>query len=496
MSEMTKPVKTRFAPSPTGFQHIGGMRTAFYAWLLARHYGGKFILRIEDTDQERKVPGAIRFILEELKWFGVDIDEGPSREELRAIGEDYPDAPNLSSPHGPYIQSLRKARYQEVANQLIKLGVAYRCDCTHEMLERERLEQMARREVPGYSGYCRTRDVPADKPHVVRFKMPYKQEIALQDALRGKVVFESASLKDPVLLKSDGLPLYHLAVVCDDHDMGVSHVLRGTEWLPTAPLHWLLYQALGWEPPVFCHLPVVLGSDGKKLSKRHGATSSDIFRKEGYLPEALFNYVVLVGWAPGQGSNQEVFTREDLIKQFTLEGINLSSGLFDYNKLIWMNGLYVRQLPIEEFISRCESFLTQAGLPGADATFRAIAPHIQERVKILTEVPDMVSFLYKEAIDREIDSMLQKGIDASKAKEMLSVGRGALQNLPDFSHSAIDAALRPLAEKFGVKPGPLFMVYRIAALGKKITPPLFESLEILGKDRALKRFSETEQLLG
>lgn len=495
MTSQPKVVRTRFAPSPTGFQHVGGMRTAFYAWLLARRHGGKFILRIEDTDQERRVPGAIRFILDELRWFGIDIDEGPSLAELQAIGEDVNPATVPPSPHGPYVQTLRKARYHEVAQQLIASGHAYRCDCTSEMLERERLEQMARREVPGYSGYCRTRDVPADKPHIVRFKMPLKEEIVLEDALRGKVSFESASLRDPVLLKSDGFPTYHLAALCDDHDMGISHVMRGTEWLPTAPLHWLIYKALGWEPPVFCHLPVVMGSDGKKLSKRHGAVTSESFRNEGFLPEAVLNYVVLVGWAPGQGSNQEVFSRQELIQQFSLEGISLSSGVFDYNKLLWMNGLYIRQLSVEEFISRCEPFLTAAGLPGVDPLFRSIAPHIQERVKVLKEVPEMVSFLYREQIDRELESMLQKGVDAPKALEMIAAGKVVLEQLADFSHAAIDAALRPLAERFSVKPGPLFMVFRIAALGKKITPPLFESLEILGRQKTLQRLAETEQLL-
>ena len=240
-------VRPRFAPSPTGFQHVGGFRTAFFCYLLAKRLGGKFILRVEDTDQERSVPGAVRYILEELKWFGLDLDEGPSKRELAAIGEDWEGAPDLGGEHGPYIQSLRLPRYREIAEELIAKGFAYRCDCTPEMLERERNEQMARRELPGYSGYCRTRNVPADKPHVIRFKMPQKRSISFVDAVRGKVQWDTIPLRDTVLLKSGGFPMYHLAVVVDDHDMGITHVLRGIEWLSSTPIHLLLYEALGWD---------------------------------------------------------------------------------------------------------------------------------------------------------------------------------------------------------------------------------------------------------
>lgn len=490
-----KEVRTRFAPSPTGFQHLGGFRTAFFSWLLAKHYGGKFILRIEDTDQERSVPGAIRFILEELAWFGIRPDEGPSRSELEALGELWDGAPELGGDCGPYIQSLRLPRYREVAEQLIAGGFAYRCDCTPEMLERERNEQMARKETPGYSGYCRTRNVPADKPHVVRFKMPHKRSISFNDGIRGKISWDSIPLKDTVLLKSGGFPMYHLAVVVDDHDMRISHVLRGVEWLSSTPIHLLLYEALGWEPPVIAHFPVVNGPDGKKLSKRTGAANSRDVREKGFLPEAVLNFVSLIGWAPGEGSDQEIFTREDLISKFSLAGINQASGVFDMAKMEWMNGLYVRNLPVSDFIERATPFLRSAGLNIPEEQFKAIAPHVQERVKLLTEVPPMVDFLQDGPLQRQMDAMFQKGMDAPKAREVLERSRSALEALPDFSVPAIDQALRQVAADLGLKPGPAFVALRIAVTGKTVTPPLFESFAVLGRDKVLSRITETLPLI-
>ncbi len=488
-------VRTRFAPSPTGFQHLGGFRTAFFAWLLAKHQGGKFLLRVEDTDQERSVPGAVRYIIEELAWFGIQIDEGPSRAELKSLGEDWDSAPDLSGECGPYIQSLRLPRYKEVAEQLIEKGFAYRCDCTPEMLERERNEQMARKEQPGYSGYCRTRNVSADTKHVVRFKMPQRRAISFNDAIRGRVAWDTIPLRDTVILKSGGFPMYHLAVVVDDHDMKISHVLRGIEWLSSTPIHLLLYEALGWEPPVFAHLPVVNGPDGKKLSKRTGAAKSSELREKGFLAEAVLNYVSLIGWAPGEGSDQEIFTRDELVSKFSLEGINEASGVFDPVKLEWMNGVYIRNLPIEEFISRTMPFLKAAEVDLSRDAFAAIAPHVQERVKVLTEVPPMVEFLCDRPLQRQMEAMFQKGVDATKAKEILNRGAQVLEALPEFSVAAIDQALRGVATELGLKPGPAFVALRIAVTGKTVTPPLFESFAVLGRDKVLSRIRETIGLI-
>jgi glutamyl-tRNA synthetase len=488
-------VRTRFAPSPTGLQHLGGFRTAFFAWLLAKRYGGKFLLRIEDTDRERTVPGAIRFVLEELAWFGIQPDEGPSRAELEQIGEVWDGAPDIGGEYGPYIQSLRMARYKEVAEELIAKGLAYRCDCTPEMLERERNEQMARKEMPGYSGYCRTRNVSADVPHVVRLKIPQKRGISFNDAVRGKVTWDQIQLKDTVLLKSDGSPTYHLAVVVDDHDMEISHVLRGIEWLSSTPIHLLVYEALGWEPPVIAHFPVVNGPDGKKLSKRTGAATSREAREKGFLPEAVLNFVSLIGWAPGEGSDQEIFTREELIAKFSLEGINPASGVFDMTKMEWMNGLYIRNLKLADFIERAAPFLEAAGVNILDEKFAAIAAHVQERVKLLTEIPPMVEFLTDKPLERQMDAMFQKGIDADKAREILTRSQALLEQLPEFSVGQIDQALRGVAVDLGLKPGPAFAVLRVAVTGKTVTPPLFESFAVLGRDRVLSRISEALALI-
>jgi glutamyl-tRNA synthetase len=488
-------VRTRFAPSPTGFQHVGGFRTAFYAWLLAKKHGGKFLLRIEDTDQERSVPGAVRFIIEELKWFGIEIDEGPSREELRALGEDWDGAPDLNGSCGPYVQSLRLPRYKEVAEELVAKGFAYRCDCTPEMLERERFEQMARKESPGYSGYCRTRNVSADVPHVIRFKMPHQRSVSFVDAIRGRVVWDSIPLKDTVLLKSDGFPMYHLAVVVDDHDMKITHALRGVEWLSSTPIHLLLYEALGWEPVTFAHLPVINGTDGKKLSKRSGAANSRELREQGYLADAIMNFVSLIGWAPGEGSDQEIFTRDELISKFSLEGVNTASGVFDAAKLLWMNGLYMRNLKVEDFVARAWAFVEAAGLSIRKEDFEVLAPHIQERVKVLTEVPSMVDFLDEKPLERQMDAMFQKGMDADKVKQVLTLAVERLDALADFAVAEIDHALRSVAGELGLKPGPAFVALRIAVTGKTVTPPLFESFAVLGKDKVLSRIRETLNLV-
>ena len=487
---MTKEVRTRFAPSPTGMLHIGGLRTAIFAWLLARHFGGKFILRIEDTDQERLVPGAVKFILEELKWLGVVPDEGPSKEELKKINEDWDGAPELGGAYAPYTQSLRLPRYQEIAASLIEKGQAFRCDCTPEMLEKERNEQMARKETPGYSGFCRNRTVSPDVKHVVRFKMPHKRSLVLEDRVRGRVAWDSVPLRDPVLLKSDGFPTYHLAVVCDDHDMGITHILRAEEWLPSTPLHLLVYEALGWEAPVYAHLPQVLGPDGKKLSKRHGATGSDVFRHEGYLPEALFNFMTLIGWSPGDGEEQEVFTIEELCKRFDLDHVNKAGGVFDYNKLAWMNGVYIRNLPVDKFIEIVMPFLKKAELNVDLEKLRLISPHVQERIKLLPEAAPMLEFLFQDKIERDMKGMYKKDIDQAKAKNILEIALDRLSKLEDFSIAAIEAVLRPMAEELGFKVGPMFGVLRIAVTGKMITPPLFESFNALGKEKTLERIKE------
>ncbi len=488
-------IRTRFAPSPTGFQHLGGFRTAFFAYLFAKQHGGKFLLRIEDTDRERLVPGAVRFVIEELAWLGIQIDEGPSHQELKDIGEYWDGAPQLGGEYGPYTQSLRLPRYKEVAEELIAKGHAYRCDCTPEMIERERNEQMARRELPGYSGYCRTRDVSADTRHIIRFKMPQKRSVSFVDGIRGRVNWETIPLRDTILLKSNGFPSYHLAAMVDDHDMLITHVMRGIEWLSSAPIHILLYEALGWQMPVFAHLPSVNGADGKKLSKRTGALNARNVRELGYLPEAVLNFVSMIGWAPGKGSNQEIFSHQELISQFSFAGVNQASGVFDITKMAWMNGLYIRNFSAEEFVKRAQPFLDLVSLKVPAEQFLALAPHVQERVKVLTEVAPMIEFLSDEPLVRQTEAIFQKGMDEAKAREVLSNSITQLELLPEFSVAAIDQVLRGVAVELGLKPGPAFVVLRIAVTGKTVTPPLFESFAVLGRDKVLSRLREMLDLI-
>ncbi|MBL8296259.1 MAG: glutamate--tRNA ligase [Bryobacterales bacterium] len=490
-----KEVRTRFAPSPTGWLHIGGVRTALFEILFAHHHGGQALLRIDDTDRERLVPGAIQGLIEDLRWVGLHFDEGPSAEEIARVDGGGGEGLGIGGPCQPYVQSLRAERYQEVAEELIRLGAAYRCDCTPERLQKEREEQAERKEMVGYSGYCSDRQVPANVPHVVRFKIPENRVVVLPDAVKGEVRWEQVILRDPVLLKTDGFPTYHLATVVDDHDMRISHVLRADEWLSTAPLHLLLFEALNWEAPVFAHLPPVLGTDGKKLSKRHGATFLRNFREAGYLPEAIVNFMALIGWSPGEGEEQEIFSLEELTQRFTLERVNNAGGVFSYDKLKWMNGMYIRSLTPKDLEGRLRPFLAAAGLAVDDVKLQRIVPHIQPRLELLPDAIPLVEFLFKETIERDLGAMLKKGIDAAKAREICARAADAFQALPEFDASSAEAALRALAEEFGLAAGPVFTVIRIALTGQKVTPPLFESIYALGREQSVRRLRETIGLL-
>ena len=488
-------VRTRFAPSPTGLLHIGGVRTALFEILMAHRHGGAALLRIDDTDRERLVPGAIRSLIDDLRWVGLHFDEGPSREEIAQADPPGNDEAGIGGPYGPYVQSLRLARYREISEELIRTGFSYRCDCTVERLQQERDEQTARKDPVGYSGYCRDRHVSASTPHVVRFKIPEDRAIVLSDAVKAEVRWENIILRDPVLLKSDGFPTYHLATVVDDHDMKISHVLRADEWLSTAPLHLLLFEALGWEAPVFAHLPPVLGTDGKKLSKRHGATFLGTFREAGYLPEAILNFMALIGWSPGEGEEQEIFSLDELTRRFSLDRVNNAGGVFSYDKLKWMNGMYIRSLPVDDLTTRLRPFLVGAGLTVDEEKLRRIVPHIQPRLELLADAVPLVDFLFQEKIRRDLSAMLKKGVDAPKAREICTRGAVALGGLASFEAASIEAALRQVAEEAGAPGGPAFQVVRIAVTGKKVTPPLFESIFALGQRQSIERLRETAELL-
>ena len=496
---------------------------------LQRNIKGIFILRIEDTDRTRLVPGAVRAIIEDLTWFNITIDEGPSREDLKRSGDFWEEAPEFGGKCGSYIQSLRTEKYRQAAEDLISKGHAYRCDCTPEMIQKERLEQMARKEVPGYSGYCRTRNVQPDVPHVVRLKVPFRKSITLDDAVKGRVHWDQIQQKDPVILKSDYFPTYHLAVVVDDHYMEISHIIRGDDWLSSVPIHILLYEMFGWEQPIFAHLPNILGSDGKKLSKRHGATSVENFQKDGYLPEAIFNYSVLIGWSPGSLKNQklitdnintdnnitdnivndkkaesesEVYSIDQIKTLFSLEGVNVSGGVFDYNKLNWLNGVYIRKLDTEEFLKKSIPFFkNQYDFESIRTKFVRIASIIKERIKTLNEIPEMVSFLRDNKLERDLPNILsQKGMDKEKASNILSLAHKYFKDCTDWTALQIEDKCNSILQdslivQSGLKKGAVLMTLRIAILGKAHTPPLFDSIEALGKENALNRILECKQEL-
>ncbi len=480
-------VRVRFAPSPTGYLHIGGARTALYDWLLARKTGGRFILRIEDTDRNRFVPDAVEDIKSSLRWMGLTWDEGP----------------DAGGAAGPYFQSERLAIYQKHAEELVQAGKAYYCFCTPERLEAIRKKQEAANQPSGYDRHCRELTVEEIEQHlaageryVIRFKVPLTGKTQVRDDLRGEMVFDHETLDDFVILKSDGFPTYHLASVVDDHLMGISHVIRGEEWIISLPRHFLLYAALGWEPPAFVHLPIFLSPDGKgKLSKRHGATGVREFREKGYLPEALVNFLLLLGWHPA--SDQELFTLDEAVEAFSVERISTSPVSFSLDKLDWYNGIYIRRLSHEELAHRCLPFLQQDGLlpkpcpPEQFAYLVRLMPLVQERIKLLSEISQAVGYFLREEIDPPAPALLigKKGTPEETAVILEEVVK-ALTPVTDFGEEHLEQTLRALAERLGRKPGQVFMPVRVAVTGQTATPGLFELLAALGKEKVLSRLQQ------
>jgi glutamyl-tRNA synthetase len=465
-------VRVRFAPSPTGLPHLGNIRTALFNWVFARHNSGIFILRIEDTDVARMVEGAFDVILDSLRWLGLDWDEGP------------------------YFQSQRLNFYRETADILLKQGKAYRCYCSPQRLESMRQEQMKRKQPPGYDRLCRnlTREECADKEAagavpVIRFKSPLEGQTSFDDLLRGQIVFGNSTLDDFVLLKSDGYPTYHLANIVDDHLMKISHVLRADEWLSSTPRHVLLYQALGWPPPCFAHLPMILGPDRSKLSKRHGATAITEYREQGYLPEAMFNFLALLGWS--LDDKTELLTYEEIVKNFSLDRISKTAAVFNKDKLEWMNGVYLRGLSLEEFVQRAMPFL-EKGLPVGvkrplDGNYiRGIMPLIQERARTLAEVPHLCDFFFIDEMEYDSGALLSK-TDKAEATRSLEASIAAVKSVKNWDATSLEEVFRPLADKLKLKTSVFFGLLRVAFTGKTAAPPLFQTMEVLGKERCLKR---------
>ena len=478
---MNKPVRVRYAPSPTGFPHVGNIRTALFNWLFARRYGGSFIVRVEDTDVARTVEGALEAILEGLRWLGLDWDEGPG------VGGD----------SGPYFQSERLSLYHQAAERLMAQGDAYYCFCSPERLNEMRTEQARRKQPPGYDRHCRhlspeevrEKEKEGITP-VVRFKMPLEGQTEFQDIIRGRVRFENATLDDYVLLKSDGYPTYHLANIVDDHAMRVSHVLRAEEWLSSTPRHLLLYRAMGYEPPEFAHLPMILGPDRSKLSKRHGAVSITEYRQDGFLPETMLNFLALLGWS--LDDKTEIISREELVANFSLERVSQTAAIFNREKLEWMNGVYIRSLSLDEFTQRSLPFLekclpAEVKRPLSIDYVKQITPLIQERARTLAEVVELAEFFFLPEMDYEPGLLIGKKMVLKDALNALRVSLERLAPLTSFENDSLETVLRPLAEELGLKTGQLFGTLRVATTGRTAAPPLFETMAVIGRERCLER---------
>jgi len=487
---MTQQVRTRFAPSPTGFPHVGNIRTALFAWLFAHHHGGSFIVRIEDTDVARRVEGAVESILNSLRWLGLDWDEGPE------VGGKY----------GPYFQSQRLDKYHEVAQQLISQGDAYYCYCSPQQLEEMRAEQSRHKQPPGYDRRCRelSQEERAKKEAegitpVVRFKTPLEGQTKFNDLIWGEVVFENNTIDDFVLLKSDGYPTYHLANIVDDHLMEITHVIRAEEWLSSTPRHVLMYQALDFEPPHFAHLPMLLGSDRSKLSKRHGAVSITEYYEQGYLPEAMVNFLALLGWS--LDDKTEILSRQELIDSFSLERVSRTAAIFNQEKLNWMNGVYIRKLSLEDFTQRALPFLDKGLPPEVKRPLsidyvRQIMPLIQERAKTLAEVTELAQFFFVDELDYAPGLLIGKNMTQESTTEALKTAQQRLEQLKMFDTESLEAMLRPLAVELGLKTGQLFGALRTAVTGRTAAPPLFQTMAVLGKERCLERIEAALDKLG
>ena len=481
-----KTVRVRMAPSPTGALHVGGARTALFNWLFARHNKGTFVLRIEDTDQLRSKPEYLDNILWSFRWLGLDWDEGPE----------------VGGPYAPYFQMQRLETYRAATEKLLAEGKAYYCYCTPEELEAMRAEARAAKQPFRYRGRCR--QIPREQQPVflgqerlpvVRFATPLEGVTTFDDIIHGPISVNNSELDDFVIMKSDGIPTYNLAVVIDDASMKITHVIRADEHIANTPKQLLLYQALGLKPPKFAHVPLVLGMDRAKLSKRYGASSVSDFARLGYLPEALINYLALLGWS--YDDKREIFSKEELVRYFSLDRVGKTGGAFDMEKLNWMNGYYIRQLSVPDLLERSLSFLQESGLipagplaPELRDYLEAILPLVQERLKRLAELPGLIDFFLTDDLEYDAALLVQKGMDVSGTLSALTRARDLLAALPSFDVSVMDAEMRRLAEELNLKTGQLFGALRVAVTGRTVAPPLFQTMAVLGRQRTLKRIDE------
>lgn len=477
--------RTRFAPSPTGYMHIGNLRTALYAYLLAKHDGGDFILRIEDTDRERYVDGAVEIIFRSLKNAGLIHDEGPD------VGGDF----------GPYVQSERRGIYKEYAEKLVELGGAYYCFCDEDRLSKVREEQKAKKQNPMYDGHCKSlskeeikEKLDAGVPYVIRQNIPKGGKTSFDDVVFGHIEIDNSEIDDGVLLKSDGLPTYNFANVIDDHLMGITHVIRGSEYLTSTPKYNLLYEAFGWEKPVYIHCSPIVKEGGAKYSKRNGDASYEDFINMGYLNDAIINYIALLGWSPRD--DREIFTLDELIKAFSIEGISKSPAVFDIKKLNWMNGEYIRKMTDEEFFDAALPYLKQ-GIKREDADIRLLSELLKNRCEKLTDIPETVDFVDKLC---EHDSSIYV---SKKMKTTPEISLGVLQKIKpvleectDWTMDGINEKLNSLIAEMEVKNGVVLFPFRAAVSGKKVTPGGgTEIAVIIGKEDTLKRIDTEIEFL-
>ena len=499
---MNNKIRTRFAPSPTGMLHVGSLRTAFYNYLFAKHNNGDFVLRIEDTDRSRYVEGSIENLVKILDLMGLEYSEGifTGNNSKTCQKGDF----------GPYMQSERLEIYKKYVDELIKNDYAYFCFCSQERLNEMRKEQQAQKIAPMYDGKCRGLDkkeiqrlLDKKTPFVVRLKVPKDGFTEFDDLIYGKIKIANRTIDDQVIMKSDGFPTYHLASVIDDHLMEISHTIRGEEWLPSTPKHILLYKAFGWDLPKFAHLPLLLNPDKSKLSKRQGDVSVEDYLNKGYLPEALLNFILLLGWNPK--TEEEVFSIEEMIKRFDLSGVNKTGAIFNTEKLDWINGVYVRHIPLEELTKLCVPYLIETKLikevssikyqvlsTGEVVNFEYLKKVValeQERMKKLSEIGESVKFIFVDKLEYEKDLLIWKKMDFEKVKNNLELIYQELEKIDekDLTKDNLEKVLRDLMEREGIKTGELLWPLRVALTGLKGSPGPFDVAIVLGKEKVLER---------
>ncbi|WP_425448438.1 glutamate--tRNA ligase [Dethiothermospora halolimnae] len=486
-------IRVRFAPSPTGYVHIGSLRTALYNYLFAKGQGGKYILRIEDTDRSRYVEGAIENLIESMEWAGVTHDEGVFIEDDKIVQK---------GDYGPYVQSERLDIYNEYIEKLIEKGHAYYCFCTKERIDKIREEQKSQGKIPRYDGFCRSIDIEeakkriaAGEKYTIRLKLPAAKDVKFHDIVRGDITINTRDMDDQVLMKSDGFPTYHFAVVVDDHLMEITHIVRGDEWLPSTPKHICLYEAFGWEPPKYVHLPTVLNKDKKKLSKRQGDVAVGDFKEKGYLPEGLVNYLALVGWSPD--TTKEIFTMDELIDEFSFDRVSKTGGVFDKDKLNWVNGQHIKELDSKIVTDlaipylKDANYITEEDVENRYDWIQKIVETVQESLSYMKEITDKVDIFFKDKMDPEDDKALEM-IKGEQVPELLNAFKEELEGIDEVDEEFANSIFKVLKKKTGIKGKNLFMPVRVALSGQLHGPEMTNIILILGKQNILNRINYVE----